>query len=180
MGDTGSNYAPLVAIHPGRGAAVKRWSLDGWHLLMEQLYSRHQARFIVTGGADETELARQVASTTVPAHSVAGRTSLPVLAALFEQCSLVVGPDSGPLHLAVAMRRPTIHLYGPVSPALFGPWGDPAYNVVIHQSLACQYCERLDWPESVLHEHPCVSGIPPTWVGQAATRLLERTNERSE
>ena len=47
------------------------------------------------------------------------------------RCALVLGSDSGPLHLAVAVGAPTVHLYGPVPAAKFGPWGDPARHVVL-------------------------------------------------
>ncbi|MBA3531944.1 MAG: hypothetical protein H0T73_08505, partial [Ardenticatenales bacterium] len=89
-------------------------------------------------------------------------------------CALVIGPDSGPLHLAVARARPTVHLYGPVSPATFGPWGDPTRHRVVSQSLACQFCHRLDWSEAELPEHPCVSHLSVRQVADAATLLLTR------
>ncbi len=153
---------PLVAIHPGSGAAVKRWEVEKWGELLRALRSRYGWQFVVTGGAAEVLLASKVvkaAGNGVPVVSLADETTLPELAALFEQCTMVMGPDSGPLHVAVAMGKPTVHLYGPISPHTFGPWGDPHKHRVVTQSLACQYCHRLDWAESTLPEHPCVSGI---------------------
>lgn len=166
---------PLVAIHPGSGAAVKRWDVALWGRLMDELHTRHGAQFVITGGASEVLLASKVvraASPGTPVASLADQTTLPTLAALFEQCALVIGPDSGPLHLAVAMQRPTLHLYGPVDPATFGPWGDPARHVAVSQSLACQFCNRLDWPEEALPEHPCTTHLPFPLVADAASRLL--------
>ena len=63
----------------------------------------------------------------------AGATTLGQLAALYERCALVLGSDSGPLHLAVAVGAPSVHLYGPVPPAKFGPWGDPTRQVVLRR-----------------------------------------------
>lgn len=153
---------PLVAIHPGSGAAVKQWQVEKWGELLQALRAEYGCQFVVTGSAAEILLASKVVRATgddVPIVSVADETTLPELAALFEQCAAVIGPDSGPLHVAVAMGRPTVHLYGPVSPQMFGPWGDPARHRVVTQSLACQYCNRLDWQKEELKEHPCTSGI---------------------
>lgn len=164
---------PLLAIHPGSGALVKRWQVPRWAELMARLHATHGAHFLVTGGPGEEELAAAVvAASPVPARSLAGQTSLHELAALFAECALVLGPDSGPLHLAVAVGRPTIHLYGPVSPATFGPWGEPTRNLALHQQLACQFCHRLDWQPAELPAHPCISAIPVDWVAEAAGRVL--------
>jgi lipopolysaccharide heptosyltransferase II len=166
---------PLVAIHPGSGAAVKRWDVEKWAELIRELRTRYGYQFVVTGGSAEVLLASKVVRAVgegVPIVSVADDTTLPELAALFEQCALVIGPDSGPLHVAVAMNRPTVHLYGPVSPQTFGPWGDPKQHLVVTQSLACQYCHRLDWAESELPDHPCVSGISVARVLTACQQLL--------
>lgn len=153
---------PLVAIHPGSGAAVKRWEVEKWGTLLRELHTTYKCQFVVTGGAAEVLLASKVvkaAGDGIPIASLADETTLPELAALFERCAMVIGPDSGPLHIAVAMGKPTVHLYGPVSPQSFGPWGDPHKHLVVSQSLACQYCHRLDWAERTLPDHPCVSGI---------------------
>jgi heptosyltransferase-2/heptosyltransferase-3 len=96
---------------------------------------------------------------------LAGRTSVAQLAALFARCALVLGPDSGPLHLAVAMGRPTVHLYGPADANRFGPWGPPARHRVVASPLACAPCGIFDWPHDALH--PCVQGIELPLVRRA-------------
>jgi ADP-heptose:LPS heptosyltransferase len=55
-----------------------------------------------------------------------GRTELETLAALMERCALFVTPDTGPGHLAAAMGTPLVSLFGPKSPEIMGPIGDPA------------------------------------------------------
>ena len=54
-----------------------------------------------------------------------------------------------------------MHLYGPVSPAKFGPWGDPARHVVLQTSWPCAPCDRLDWPPTALPQHACMAAITP-------------------
>jgi heptosyltransferase-2/heptosyltransferase-3 len=166
---------PLVAIHPGSGAIVKRWDNAQWGRLMDLLRQRYGFQFVITGGPGEILLASRVksaASEGTPVASVAGDTSLPELAALFERCELVIGPDSGPLHLAVAMKRPTLHLYGPVDPHTFGPWGQPSQQRFITQSLACQPCNRLDWSKEQLPDHPCITQMPFSMVEEGVEKVV--------
>ncbi|MGB0384113.1 MAG: glycosyltransferase family 9 protein [Ardenticatenaceae bacterium] len=173
---------PLAAIHPGSGALVKHWEVAQWGHLMDTLRQKHGFQFVITGGPSEILLGTKVvrsASEDTPVASLAGETSLPELAALYERCELVIGPDSGPLHIAAAMQRPTVHLYGPVNPRTFGPWGDPKKHLVVTQSLACQYCNRLDWKKEELPEHPCITKMPFHMVLGAAERLIGKATTNS-
>ncbi len=170
---------PVVAIHSGSGAAVKRWRPAAWAELAGRLAVEHGAQVIFTGSAGEAELIEPVLALLaagpalpVPPTSLAGQTSLGVLAAIYRRCALVVGPDSGPLHLAVAAGAPTVHLYGPVDRRTFGPWGDPQRHAVVTSNWACVPCNRLDWPDRALGEHGCVRDIGVEQVLAAAARLL--------
>ncbi len=170
---------PLVAIHPGSGAAVKRWRTEAWADLATQLAHEFGVQVIFTGSAGEAELIAPVLALlqkdralSCPPLSLAGQTSLGVLAAVYQRCALVIGPDSGPLHLAVAVGTPTIHLYGPVDQRTFGPWGSPHRHVVLTSQWACIPCNRLDWPDSVVGDHGCVRDIAVAQVLAEAGRLL--------
>ena len=174
---------PLLAIHPGSGAAVKRWRTEGWVALVRALIEQRGAQIVFTGSAGEAELIDPVLAAlqgdddlTGAIRSLAGRTDLGTLAAVYRRCALVVGPDSGPLHLAVAVGTPTIHLYGPVDQRTFGPWGDPARHVVVTSDWPCIACNRLDWPDAALAEHGCVRDVAVEDVIAAAARLLTKNS----
>jgi len=92
---------------------------------------------------------------------------------LLHRADLALGPDSGPLHLAVAVGTPTVHLYGPADPALFGPWGDPARHRAIMSAWTCAPCGQFDWPD--IAAHGCVRDIPMEQVWAAAQQLLSKT-----
>jgi heptosyltransferase-2/heptosyltransferase-3 len=161
---------PYVVIHPGAGAAVKLWEPTAWAAVARGLHA-HGATVVVTGGPDEAALtAAVVAAAGGTAVDLGGRTSFGVLAGLLAQADLVLGPDSGPLHLAVAVGTPTIHLFGPADPVLFGPWGDPRRHGVLCSPWACAPCGRLDWPD--VPAHGCVRGIAPEQVLNRALTLL--------
>ncbi len=169
----------LVAIHPGSGAAVKRWRTEAWAEFTRRLSVDHGVQVVFTGSAGEAELIdpildtlRSGGSLPAPAVSLAGQTGLSALAAVYRRCSLVIGPDSGPLHLAVAVGTPTVHLYGPVDRRTFGPWGSPQRHRVVTSNWACIPCNRLDWPVNSLNEHGCVQDIAVEQVLVEAITLL--------
>lgn len=163
----------VVAIHPGAGSAVKLWRPEAWGQVGDILSERHPVGIVVTGGPQELDLAWSVdAHMHAAAIVAAGQTTLGQLAALFQRCRLVLGPDCGPLHLAVAVGTPTIHLYGPVDATKFGPWGDPGRHIVLTSERECIPCNRLDYAAEELPDHPCVREITAQAVLQTADRLL--------
>ncbi|MBX6381820.1 MAG: glycosyltransferase family 9 protein [Microbispora sp.] len=124
LGDPGPS--PLsggeVIIHPGAAFRARRWPPDRFARVAAELAGRGH-RVVVTGDATETALARHVARLAgLPEECVlAGRTDLAGLAALTAHAALVVCGDTGVSHLAVAVGTPSVVLYGPVPPALWGP-----------------------------------------------------------
>ena len=171
---SGGSGARWIAIHPGAGARVKQWSVDHWANVATALHEVSGVRVVLTGGPSEQALTATIASRlSFDVLDLGGRTSFGQLAAIYRVCDLVLGSDSGPLHLAVAVGAKTVHLYGPVPAANFGPWGDPARNTVIVSPFACVPCDRLDWPADALPLHGCMAAIQPQQVVDAALRLLQ-------
>lgn len=164
---------PLVAIHPGAGAPVKLWPAEKWAAVADALAERRGAQIVLTGSAGELDLVWAVAARTrMDPLVAAGETTLGQLAALYRRCRLVLGPDCGPLHLAVAVGTPTIHLYGPVDVRTFGPWGDPLRQRVLLSDWPCLPCNRLDFAAEELEAHSCVRDIRVEQVLTEAEALL--------
>ncbi len=166
---------PLVAIHPGAGAAIKQWPLANWATVAQSLIQAKHGSIVLTGGPGERSLTAGVAGgMQSPALDLAGQTTLGQLAALYERCDLVLGSDSGPLHLAVAVDAATVHLYGPVPASKFGPWGSSMRHLVLTSPFTCAPCDRLDWSIAALPLHGCMAAISPEQVIDAALKLLPR------
>jgi heptosyltransferase-3 len=131
----------LVLLHPGTSAnlLLRRWPSGRFARLGDLLVSRLGARAVVTGGAEETELAEEVrAGMTQPAASAAGRLSLPGFAALCRRAALVVANDTAAVHVASAMGTRVAGLYGPNTPFLYGPLGER--DLVFYHRLPCSPC----------------------------------------
>lgn len=167
---------PIVALQAGAGARVKLWPAERLAEVGQALRDEFDVGLVVLGGPGEAELVNAVMAGLAPdALALAGQTTLGELAAVLESCALAVGPDSGPLHLAVATGTPSLHLYGPADAHRFGPWGDPAWHQVIASPRACAPCHRLDFAPADLPDHPCLSDLPVEPVLRAARDLLRRS-----
>jgi heptosyltransferase-1 len=110
-----------VVVSPGGGWASKRWMPDRYGALCAELWRRQGLRAFVNVSASEAELARSVIGAAGPARPLAITPSLPELAALLATARLVVGADTGPLHLAAAEGTRVVALFGPTDPARNGP-----------------------------------------------------------
>lgn len=156
----------LVVLHPVPGAAVKRWSPDRWATVIDRIHATYSARVILTGTAsDRPEIEAIIRACTAPVRplSFAGMVRFGALGAFLPRARLMMGPDSGAIHLAAAQRVPTLRLFGPTDAAVWGAWTgiDPLpipptgrllrdiQDVpVVHVSSAraCAPCHRLSLP----------------------------------
>jgi len=133
---------PYIVIHSGSGAPVKEWPAHRWAQIARFAIQRG-LNVILSGSAAERQLAVEIADAAPGTMSLAGRTSVAVLAELLRGASVAVGPDCGPLHLAVATGTPTVHLFGPSDPTRYGPWGDSARHRVLRADRTCPRCGDL-------------------------------------
>jgi ADP-heptose:LPS heptosyltransferase len=115
-----------VVLHPGAASGSRRWPPNRYAAVARILAAQGHP-IVITGTAPEGSLARWVAAAAGlgPRTVAAGRTGLADLAALVASAALVISNDTGMAHLAVAFGIPSVTLFGPVSPAL---WGPPAGN----------------------------------------------------
>ncbi|MGB9301531.1 MAG: glycosyltransferase family 9 protein [Anaerolineae bacterium] len=172
LASVGSNGGYLC-LHPGAGAPVKLWRREAFAQVGDALAQEYGLRVVITGSAGERQLAESIAERMeFKPHVIAGQTGLGELAAIMANSRLVIGVDSGALHLAVTQGVPTIHLYGPVDHRTFGPWGDPRRHIALVSDMECVPCQRLDYGLDELDDHPCVRSIPVAQVLEAARYLL--------
>lgn len=114
---------PLVLLNPGSGGDRKRWAVEAFRRLGDELAVRLGARVVVAWGPGEEPLARAIAHGMRTGALVPPPTTIPEMVALFRRASLVVGGDTGPVHVAAALGIPTVGLYGPTSARRNGPYG---------------------------------------------------------
>ncbi len=114
---------PAVVLHPGTAREEKYWSAAGWQKVIRHMRDVHGLPVILTGSNDPAETAhlREIEQGAVIQENLAGRLSLPELAALLSRAALVLGVDSAAMHLAAAFARPQVALFGPTNPFHWRP-----------------------------------------------------------
>jgi ADP-heptose:LPS heptosyltransferase len=124
----GARGATLV--HPGAASGARRWPAERWAEVVRCEVTAGRP-VVVTGGPDEIDLAQRVAAGVLPAEAVlAGRTDVLDLAAVVAVAGRVVCADTGVAHLATALGRPSVVLFGPTPPAEWGPPALPQHVVL--------------------------------------------------
>jgi heptosyltransferase I len=114
-----------IVLLPSSGRASKNWPAERFRELAERLAERWGTRPLLLWGPGEKELAEDIARGTAdsPGADLAPPTTLRELALLLSKARLVIGADTGPLHLAAALGIPVAGIYGPTNPARNGPYG---------------------------------------------------------
>ena len=125
---------PYAVLVPGTNWATKRWPTEKFASLVKPLRQRFGLATVVAGAPNELALANQVGGDA----NVAGKTTLRQLVALLDRAALVIANDSGPMHIASALGKPLVTLFGPTNPLRTGPyWRDDA---VLRLDIPCSPC----------------------------------------
>jgi heptosyltransferase-2/heptosyltransferase-3 len=174
----GADRSPPLVLFPGGNQHLisRRWGARGFATVGDALTRTLGAPVVVIGGPQDAALADEVLRLmTAPAASAAGALSWAATGALLRGCRLFVTNDSGPLHLGAAVGAPTVAVFGPTDPAVFGPRETP--HVIVRTMLPCSPCIRVgDFPACPIEprEH-CLLSVTPDMVLAAAEQLLART-----
>jgi len=163
---------PRVGFIVGASTADKVWPIARW-AQAARLLSAQGVRVVLLGGRGteiETAAAIEKQASGAVAANITGKTTLPVLASILAQCDVVVGGDSGPTHLAVAVGTPVVGLYGVTDPARTGPQWGAAPAVIL------DYAEKDAPPENRRPRHAtlpdALARIPAEAVDEAVRGLL--------
>jgi ADP-heptose:LPS heptosyltransferase len=135
-----------------------------------------ELQIVLTGVGAEAALIAAIEEAA--SRSCAAALDLPwdTLAALYAEMDLVAGLDSGPMHLATAVGTPTVRIYGPTDPAIYGPAGPRERHAFVQSSLPCAPCGNLVAPPcGYLADPPCLAEVR---VAEVATLIRERIGAR--
>lgn len=156
---------PVVCLHPGSARPEARWPAERFALVGRRL-AEVGARVLLIGAQGDRASCASLARAVPGGISLAGETSLPVLAALLQRAAMLVTNDSGPMHMAAALGTPLVAAFGPATPDLTGPRGRAP-------CLLFAGTERPGGP-------PWWEGVPAETVSEAAVRLFAQVSVRSE
>lgn len=158
------SFQPITLITPGAGWGAKRWPPERYAAVAKAL-AQLGLHVVVNAGPGEEPLAAAITSTGAATQLSA---TLPQLIALTRRIALCIGGDTGPLHLACALGRPVVGIYGPTDPGRNGPYGTRAR--VLRSPDSRRDHSRRAAPD------PGLLTIEPEDVLQAAGELLAEEN----
>lgn len=163
----GISSAAWAVVHPGASASSRRYPPASFMAVVRSLVRDHGVEIVFTGSSDEAELIEKIrAGARVRTHSLAGRLSLGELAAVIDRAPVLISNNTGPAHIAAAMNTPVVDLYALTNPQ-HTPWLVEAR--VLNREAPCAPCYQSVCPERL---HPCLQGVPPDEVVEAALELL--------
>ena len=152
--------APLVGLHAGnshqargvwrrklRKSDLRGWPEERWGELVSLIHKENgKLQFVLFGGPEDRRpndrIARRLRRDlpAAPLGDAAGKTDLPLAAALLKRFSVFVSTDTGPLHMAAALQVPFVGLYGPTRFEETRPFSADPVGAVLRRSLPCQPC----------------------------------------
>ena len=162
----GLGTAPAVALGPGSVGPSKRWS---YYAEAARLLAERGLDVWVIGGPGEKGLAEEILAAGGPRVRDLTGTDLRNGVVAMAAAGVAVTNDSGLMHIAAALGTPTIGIFGPTSPQLWGPLNPLAATVQTKTFVPCQPCHR---PVCTANNHACMRDIPAADVADITARVL--------
>lgn len=134
--------ARWVALLPGGRWDNKRWPVEYFVELVKTMSRRSNLRFVILGSPSERPLGEAIQAVDPKrCLNLAGQTSLWEMIEWIRLCRLMVTNDTGPMHVAAALKKPLVSIFGPTTPSNTGPYG-MLHNVLQDTHLPCVPCMK--------------------------------------
>ena len=163
----------VIAVSPSAARPWKAWPEAHWAAVIGAL--GEQGRVVLVGSDEQRRRHRGLAQRAgCPVVDLTGKTSLAELIALLDRCVLHVAPDTGTLHLAVALGRPVVGIYGPTPVWRLGPYGQA--DAAVHRDGIC----TLGCPRFCPRRRQCLREVTPAEVLARAQVVLADSPQRTQ
>ncbi len=159
---------PIIIVQPctSRFGSYKQWPVLNYALLADMILESYEANVIFSWGPGEINVVKKIVRNMKHKALVACKTkSIKQLIELIRRADLFIGGDTGPLHIASILDIPTVGIYGPKDPVIYGPYHDKA--VVVRKELWCSPCKKRTCPDP-----ECMTSILPEDVFHAVNKLI--------
>lgn len=128
---------PYILIHPASRWRFKCWPVEKMRELTQVLIERGK-RVVFTSGPDELDMVDAITDGLDVIH-LGGKVTLKELGALIQKCECLVCVDSVPFHMASALKKRVVAIFGPTSEVTWGPWRNPNARIVT-ENVSCRPC----------------------------------------
>ncbi len=153
----------LVGVHPGASRAIKRWFPERFAQVMESVAEQFPVQFILFTTPTELPFVRAIQKHWCPKQSTSKVIHEPIefmgslreFMAVLDRCHILLCLDSGSAHIAAALQKPSVVLYGPVNPDFSGPLSKKS-KIVIKEDFPCRPCNS---DVCLLSDRNCMDSI---------------------
>lgn len=163
----------VVGIHPAGRKVLKSWPPRNLAKLANRLIAEHGAKVVLTGSVNDKALIAEI-TTKIDGKVIdlAGKTTLRLLSGLIERFNLFICSDTAPMHVAAAVKTPTVAIFGPSKSMETGPYAENCR--VVEKDFACRFTCDEDVCNHRVH-NACMTSITPDDVYDAARELITTT-----
>ena len=166
-----ADHELVVGVNPGSVWPTKRWSAIGFADLITLLKKQWKCQILLFGGPEDAAVEEVQKHCGGDAINLVNRISLRELPAAIGRCAVFVTNDSGPMHIAVGRKVPTVAIFCATTPELgFYPYSADA--VVIQRELSCRPCSSHGGRRCPLGHAHCITQIPVARVLEAVHKLI--------
>ena len=161
---------------PGARWNTKRWRIDRFTVLVQKLLAEGEA-VVLLGSPDEKRVCDEIERAirgggreNAGLCNLAGRTDLGTMIAVLARSRLVIAHDSGPIHLAAALGKEVVAIYGPTAPAYAAPYG--RVEQVVRHEVPCHPCRRRE-----CGHHSCMNGLTVEVVWEKTRGVIKKRSQ---
>jgi lipopolysaccharide heptosyltransferase I len=151
---------PLAVLVPGTVWETKHWRIEGFVEVARHLLATGRA-VVLAGSPKDRPRCQQVAEACPEVCDLSGQTTLAEMIALVRRAALCVTNDSGSMHIAVALDKPVVSVFGPTNPRRTGPYGRP--SAVVQAEIECSPC-YLRKLAHCPHDHLCMRQVTSAMI----------------
>lgn len=170
--DFWEKYPRIIGMVPGAGYPTKRWLTEYFAKVADFLIEKVGVGIIILGGNDDKMLQNQICSQMkYSALGLAGELTLQESAAALDHCEVVISNDTGLMHLAVALKKKLVAIFGNTSRE-FGFYPGAPHQIVLEKELPCRPCNHLGFRQCPKKHFKCMREISPEEVQAAVIELL--------
>jgi len=158
----------VIGINPGGDRPNRRWPAAKFAVVARALAARCGARVLIFGGPGEESIAQEIQDAlNGAALNLAGQLNLRDLPFFINRCDLLITNDSGPMHMAAALKTPVVALFGPENADFLRPYTSPDLYRVIQKPVECRPCNQATCRTGL-----CLEAISPAEVVERSLELL--------
>jgi len=165
-----------IAVAAGAGFATKRWPVEHYINVARHFVQHHNAQLLLLGDTNEMEISNQIAESLPDATmNLTGQYSLMQSACALNHAHLVLANDTGLMHLATALNKPTVAIFGPTTRELGVFPTRENVTVVEHPNLSCRPCTHIGRQTCPKGHFKCMRQIEPAQVVRAAEASISKS-----